>query len=97
MKKHIFFILLLLLFILISGGLYNQTSLKAELADLFAGIELAQNYKSLDHHNSLITQRFGADPAGLVYDNRLYVYATHDVPETDVNGYFRWLSQPPYR
>ena len=84
MYKYIILVSLLLLFILVSGWFYHQEYVKAQPADLFEGIELAENYKPLDHYNPLMTQRFGADPAGLVYDNRLYVYSTHDVLETDV-------------
>ncbi len=34
--------------------------------------------KSPDHHNPVMTQRFGADPWALVYHDRVYLYMTGD-------------------
>jgi arabinoxylan arabinofuranohydrolase len=36
--------------------------------------------------NPLISHKFGADPWALVYQDRVYVYTTHDIPEYDDNG-----------
>lgn len=43
-------------------------------------------YKGIDENNMLFTQRFGADPYVIVYDNRVYVYMTGDVVEYDDDG-----------
>ena len=57
-----------------------------EMAALFKGIEKAKNAKGMLDNNPLMTQRFGADPYALVYDDTLYIYMTGDVPEYDANG-----------
>ena len=35
-------------------------------------------YKTLDQHNPVMVQRFGADPWAMVYDGRVYLYMTGD-------------------
>ncbi len=57
-----------------------------EYAALFKGIEKAKNAKGMLDNNPLMTQRFGADPYAMVYDDTLYIYMTGDVPEYDANG-----------
>ena len=57
-----------------------------EMAALFKGIEKAKNAKGMLDNNPLMTQRFGADPYAMVYDDTLYIYMTGDVPEYDANG-----------
>ena len=57
-----------------------------EMAALFKGIEKAKNAKGMLDNNPLMTQRFGADPYALVYDDTLYIYMTADTPEYDANG-----------
>ena len=52
-----------------------------EMAALFKGIEKAKNAKGMLDNNPLMTQRFGADPYALVYDDTLYIYMTGDTPE----------------
>ena len=53
---------------------------------LFKGIEKAKNAKGMLDNNPLMTQRFGADPYALVYDDTLYIYMTADTPEYDADG-----------
>lgn len=55
-------------------------------AELFKGIEKAKNAKGMLDNNPLMTQRFGADPYALVYDDTLYIYMTADTPEYDADG-----------
>jgi arabinoxylan arabinofuranohydrolase len=43
-------------------------------------------YKNRGDHNPLMTQRFGADPWALVYDDTVYVYMTGDLIEKDAGG-----------
>jgi arabinoxylan arabinofuranohydrolase len=43
-------------------------------------------YKKCGDHNPLMTQRFGADPWALVYNDTVYVYMTGDVIEKDMHG-----------
>lgn len=57
-----------------------------EMAALFKGIEKAKNAKGMLDNNPLMTQRFGADPYALVYEDTLYIYMTGDTPEYDANG-----------
>lgn len=57
-----------------------------EYAALFKGIEKAKNAKGMLDTNPLMTQRFGADPYALVYDDTLYIYMTGDTPEYNADG-----------
>ena len=57
-----------------------------EYAALFKGVEKAKNAKGMLDNNPLMTQRFGADPYAMVYDETLYIYMTADTPEYDANG-----------
>ena len=57
-----------------------------EYAALFKGIEKAKNAKGMLDNNPLMTQRFGADPYAMVYEDTLYIYMTGDTPEYDANG-----------
>lgn len=58
----------------------------SEAATLFNGIEKAKNAKGMSDNNPLMTQRFGADPYALIYDDTLYIYMTADTPEYDAEG-----------
>lgn len=51
-----------------------------------SNIELKKSYKGVGDANPLMTQRFGADPYGLVYDGRVYMYMTGDDFMYDENG-----------
>jgi len=59
----------------------------------FNGIKTAKSYKDIKNHNPINTLKYSADPGVMVYDGRVYVYATNDGyvgqlgsnPET--NGY----------
>ena len=53
---------------------------------LFDDLQLTPSYKGLDHTNPLITQRFGADPYAMVYEDRVYFYMTADAFEYDAAG-----------
>ncbi len=57
-----------------------------EYAALFKGIEKAKSGKGMLDNNPLMTQRFGADPYALVYEDTLYIYMTGDVPEYNADG-----------
>jgi arabinoxylan arabinofuranohydrolase len=59
-------------------GLGEDSAVVADLASLFTGLEIAPAYKPLGKHNPILPHRFGADPYALVYDGRVYVYATND-------------------
>ncbi len=54
-----------------AGGAFDPSS-------LFAGLEIAPAHKPIGDHNPILPHRFGADPYALVYDGRVYVYATND-------------------
>jgi len=44
----------------------------------FNGIRTARNYKDIKNHNPISTLKYSADPGVMVYDGRVYVYATND-------------------
>ena len=52
----------------------------------FDQITITQSYKGLTDTNPLITQRFGADPYALVYEDRVYIYMTADTFEYNGAG-----------
>ena len=43
-------------------------------------------YKTLNQHNPVMVQRFGADPWAMEYQGRIYLYMTGDEPMYDQNG-----------
>lgn len=45
-----------------------------------------QCYKDKANNNPIATQRYSADPSVMVYNGRVYVYATNDVYEYDTDG-----------
>lgn len=61
----------------------------AALGAYFDTLTLNESYKRADENNPLFTQRFGADPGVLVWKDRLYVYTTNDVIETNADGSVR--------
>ncbi|MCH5260030.1 MAG: family 43 glycosylhydrolase [Lachnospiraceae bacterium] len=52
----------------------------------FEQLTMTQSYKGLTDTNPLITQRFGADPYALVYEDRVYIYMTADIFEYNAAG-----------
>ena len=56
------------------------------LTAYFDGLTLNPSYKKEGDGNPLFTQRFGADPGYLVWEDRLYIYATNDVIEYNADG-----------
>ncbi len=59
---------------------------KEELTAMFDALALQTSYKKDGESNPLFTQRFGADPGFLVWNDRLYVYTTNDVVEYAADG-----------
>lgn len=57
-----------------------------EYMSYFEGLEITESYKGLDHTNPLMTQRFGADPYALVFEDRVYLYMTADIFEHNTDG-----------
>lgn len=45
------------------------------------------NQQVLKMNNPIITDKYTADPAALVYNDKVYLYTGHDVPEKGVNTY----------
>ena len=43
-------------------------------------------YKTLNQHNPVMVQRFGADPWAMVYKDRVYLYMTGDEPMMGTDG-----------
>lgn len=46
-----------------------------------------QNQSSLKMNNPIITDKYTADPAALVYKDKVFLYTGHDVPEKGVQSY----------
>lgn len=57
-----------------------------QYAALFQGIDKAKSGKGMLDTNPLMTQRFGADPYAMVYEDTLYIYMTADEPEYNADG-----------
>ncbi len=57
-----------------------------ELTAMFDSLKLAESYKKNGEGNPLFTQRFGADPGYLVWNDRLYIYTTNDIVEYNADG-----------
>ncbi|MCR5610046.1 MAG: endo-1,4-beta-xylanase [Lachnospiraceae bacterium] len=47
----------------------------------FSDISYTASYKDADNLNPIVTQRFGADPGAMVYNDTLYVVTTNDTDE----------------
>ena len=84
MKNH-FLLSTAVAFLLNSSGL-SLAATDAELAQQFSNVTLSTGYKSQSNHNPLMTQRYGADPYVMVYDDEVFVYMTNDIYEYDSNG-----------
>lgn len=65
---------------------FIMTQSKEELTAMFDDLKLNASYKKDGENNPLYTQRFGADPGYLVYQDRLYIYTTNDVVEYNADG-----------
>ncbi|NLJ96048.1 MAG: family 43 glycosylhydrolase [Clostridiales bacterium] len=63
-----------------------ESVFRDDLSDLFEGLELNKSYKPIGNGNPLITQGFGADPYGMVYKDKVYVYMTQDEVMYDSQG-----------
>jgi len=60
-----------------------------DLAALFSSklpANLSNSWKIYGHRNPLITQGFGADPTTMVYNDRVYLFASNDSLEYDAGG-----------
>ena len=68
------------------SGLEAQPS-AAELAALFSGLpaNLSNSWKIYGHKNPIATQTFSADPDAMVFEDRLYIYASNDTLEFTLN------------
>ncbi|KAL6591179.1 glycosyl hydrolase [Neocallimastix sp. 'constans'] len=55
-----------------------MSSVSAEGAKSFEGVTVGKSYKDVANNNPLSTVRYSADPGVMVYNDRIYVYATND-------------------
>lgn len=69
-----------------SEEMSTENEQKSQYAALFESLKLTDSYKGLDNANPLMTQRFGADPYAMVYEDRVYFYMTADAFEYDAEG-----------
>ncbi|HWT76682.1 MAG TPA: glycoside hydrolase family 43 protein [Mobilitalea sp.] len=60
--------------------------LEEKLMTYFKDVKLTDSLKSYGYKNPLMTQRLGADPYAIVYNDRVYIYMTGDVVEYDSDG-----------
>lgn len=67
------------------GGKYMEK----DLSLYFKDITLADTLKKVGENNPVMTQRFGADPYAIVYEDRVYIYMTGDTLEYDENQNIR--------
>jgi arabinoxylan arabinofuranohydrolase len=69
------------------SGLEDQPP-AGELAALFAALpaSLSNSWKIYGHKNPIATQTFSADPDVLVFEDRLYLYASNDTLEFTLNN-----------
>lgn len=58
----------------------------AAMEAVFKNVSINSSWKKDGENNVLWTQRFGADPGFMVYNDRLYVYTTNDAPEYRSDG-----------
>ena len=84
MKSNYFFMkkYLLLQMLLLSSAL----GFSADPSSYFSGVTPTKGYKAQTAHNPMMTQRFGADPFAMVYNDEVFVYMTNDIYEYDGNG-----------
>ena len=58
----------------------------SKMESSFANMKLATSTKKDNENNPCSTQRFGADPGWMVYEDRLYLYTTNDAFEYNSQG-----------
>ena len=70
-----------------SAGEANSAGVPTEdLAACFNGMSYTTAYKKFSDTNPIMTQRFGADPYAMVYEDRVYFYMTADAFEYNDKG-----------
>lgn len=57
----------------------------SQMEKAFSGANIATSTKKYNENNPCTTQRFGADPGWMVYEDRLYLYTTNDAFEYNGN------------
>lgn len=63
----------------------NTSFAQTNMESYFSGASLAKGYKKLTNHNPMYTQRYGADPCAMIYDDEVFIYMTNDQQEFDVH------------
>ncbi|MGM8362913.1 glycoside hydrolase family 43 protein [Flavobacterium sp. ARAG 55.4] len=75
----------------ITSLLYSVSILTAVVSCKTAAVKdtasIQNNQQELKMNNPIITDKYTADPAALVYKDKVYLYTGHDVPEKGVNTY----------
>ena len=64
----------------------EETDMSEQTKAIFENVKANLQYKGINDTNPLMTQRFGADPYALIYNDRVYFYMTADAFEYDDKG-----------
>lgn len=64
----------------------ESTSMEKDFVQMFKDIKLNKSLKGIGDENPIYTQRFGADPYAMVYEDRVYFYMTQDSFMTEADG-----------
>ncbi|MFA6778655.1 MAG: endo-1,4-beta-xylanase [Paludibacteraceae bacterium] len=65
-----------------TGGDIENTCDDKTILSQFSSLKLGSaNLKKLTEHNPLYTQRYGADPCAMVYNDEVFIYMTNDIYE----------------
>ena len=64
----------------------ENAMMEKDYAQMFKELKLTKSLKGVKDENPIYTQRFGADPYALVYEDRVYFYMTQDSFMTEADG-----------
>ena len=64
----------------------TNLELEAKWKEKFEGLALSDTLKEIGLDTPVMTQRLGADPYAIVYEDRVYLYMTGDLYEYNEDG-----------
>lgn len=76
----------------------KKSVVSAEIQSARIGITLVLLFiaSALYAQNPLVRDQFTADPSARVFNNRVYVYPSHDIPCTETKGRIGWFCMEDY-